>query len=91
MTNIDSFNFVRDAGLKNSNFLIWTGLRQSVPLRLRVHMPNFENILDLEDFMCRDYYHLLIKQKYEKPSKWAKLREEFNLEDKQVSEAFAMP
>ena len=90
MTNIESFNFVRDAGLKNSNFLIWTGLRQSVPLRLRVYMPNFENILDLEQFRCRDYYHLLIKEKYEKPSKWAKLKE-FNLEDKQLSEAFVMP
>ena len=90
MTNIESFNVVRDAGLKNSNFLVWTGLRQSVPLKLRVQVPNFENILDLEKFKCRDYYHLLIKQKYEKPDKWAKLREEFNLEDKQLSEAFVM-
>ena len=91
MTNIESFNVVRDAGLKNSNFLVWMGLRQSVPLKLHVQVPNFENILDLEKFKCRDYYHLLIKQKYEKPNKWAKLREEFNLEDKQLSEAFVMP
>ena len=42
--------------------------------------------------LCRDYYHLLIKQKYKKKTnKWAKLREEFNLEDKQLSEAFVMP
>ena len=54
-------------------------------------MPNFENILDLEKFKCRDYYHLPIKQKYEKPGRWAKLREELNLEDKQLSEAFVMP
>ena len=72
MTNIESFNVVRDSGLNNSNFLVWTGLRQSVPLRLRVHVPNFENILDLENFKCPDYYHLLIEQKYEKPNKWAK-------------------
>ena len=91
MTNIESFNVVRDSGLNNSNFLVWTGLRQSVPLRLRVHVPNFENILDLENFKCRDYCHLLIEQKYEKPNKWAKLREEFNIEDKQLSEAFVMP
>ena len=91
MTNIESLNVVRDAGLKTSNFLVWTGLRHSVPLRLRVHVPNFENILDLENCKCRDYYHLLIKQKYEKPNKSAKLREEFNLEDKQLSEAFVMP
>ena len=51
MTNIESFNVVRDAGLKNSNFLhvVWTGLRQSVPLKLHVYEPNFENILDLEN------------------------------------------
>ena len=91
MTNIGSFNVVGDAALKNSNFLAWTGVRQSVQLKLRVYEPNFENILDLEKFKCRDYYHLLIKQKYEKPNKWAKLREEFNLEDKTLSEAFVMP
>ena len=91
MTNIESFNVVRDSGLNNSNFLVWTGLRQLVPLRLRVRVPNFANIFDLENFKCRDYYHLLIEQKYEKPNKWAKLREEFNVEDKQLSEAFVMP
>ena len=91
MTNIESFNVVKDAGLKNSNILVWTGLRQSFPLKLRFHMPDVENIFDLENFKCRDYYHYLIKQKYEKPNKWAKLREEFNLEDKQLSEAFVMP
>ena len=67
------------------------GLRQSVPLKLHVQVPNFEHILDLEQFKWRDYYHLLMKQKYEKPNKWAKLREEFNLEDMQLSEAFVMP
>ena len=50
MTNIESFNAVRDAGLKNSNFLVWTGLMQSVPLKLRVYVPNFEHIFDLEKF-----------------------------------------
>jgi len=54
-------------------------------------VPNFENILDLENFKCRDYYHPLVEQKYEKPTKWAKLKEEFDLEDKQLSEAFVMP
>ena len=66
MTNIESFNVVKDAGLKNSNFLVWVGLRQSVPLKLRFHMPDVENIFDLENFRCRDYYHYLLKQKYEK-------------------------
>ena len=66
-------SYVGDAGLKNSNFLVRTGLRQSVPLKLRVHVPNFENAFDLEKFKCRDYYHL-VKQNYEKkkPIKCAK-------------------
>lgn len=68
MSNIESFNVIRDTGLKKSNFLVWIGLRQSAPLKLRLHMSNFENILDLENVKCRDY-HYLIKQKYEKPNK----------------------
>ena len=91
MSNIGPFNVVRDAGVTNSNFLVWTGLRQSVPLKLHQNMPNFKMIFDLENFKCRDYYCQLIKQKCEKPSKWAKLREEFDLVDEQVSEAFIMP
>lgn len=91
MSNIASLNVVRGAGLQSSNFLMWTGLRQSVPLKLRCNMPNLKVIFDLENFKCRDYYFHLIKQKYEKPSKWRKLKEEFSLEDKQVPEAFVMP
>ena len=91
MSNIASLNVVRGAGLKSSNFLTWTGLRQSVPLELRCNMPNLKVIFDLETFKCCDYYFYLIKQKYKKPSKWRKLKEEFNLEDKQVSEAFVTP
>ena len=91
MSNIASLNVVRAAGLKSSNFLMWTGLRQSVPLKLRCNVPNLKVIFDLENFKCRDYYFYLIKKKYEKTSKWRKLKEEFILEDKQVSGAFMMP
>ena len=40
-SNIESFNVLRSQGLAKSNFLEWTGLRQSVPLNLRVTLPNF--------------------------------------------------
>ena len=72
-------------------FLVWTGLMQSLPLNLRCNVHNSKVTFDLKNFKCRDYHFYLIKQKYEKPSKWRKLKEEFNLEDKQVSEAFVMP
>ena len=91
MSNIASFNVARGVGLKSSIFLVWTGLRQSLPLNLRCNVHNSKVTFVLENFKCRDYYFYLIKQKYEKPSKWRKLKEEFNLEDKQVSEAFVMP
>ena len=48
--SIESFDVVRDAGMKNNYFFVWTGLRQSVPLKLRSNMPNFKVILDLEIF-----------------------------------------
>ena len=73
--------------MTRSNFLIWIGLRQSVPLKLRVNIPNF-NFASLK---CHDYYYFLIKQKLEKPSKWVKLKKEFSLDDKQVAEAFLLP
>ena len=80
MSNIAYFDVVRSAGLKSFNFLV-PGLRQSVSFKLRCNVPNLKATFDLEKFKCRDYYYL-IKQKYERPSKWRKLKEEFNLEDK---------
>ena len=76
--NIDSFDAVRGEKLLNSNFLTWTGLRQSVPLNRQTRPPTFNVVLDWENFKCLDYYRLLIKLKYEKPKKWAKLGEGFD-------------
>jgi len=90
-SNIESFNVLRSEILTRSNFLVWTGLKQSIPLRLRVNISNFKVILDLESLKCHDYYCFLIKQKLEKPSKWVKLKNEFNLADEQVSGAFLLP
>ena len=45
----------------------------------------------LRNFKCRDYYRFLIKCKYEKPKKWAKLRQEFDLEDQHIAEAVLLP
>ena len=41
-------NVLKSEGLTRSNFLVWTGLRQSVPSKLCVNIPNFKVILDLE-------------------------------------------
>ena len=71
--------------------MTWTGLRHAVPLNLRTHPHSFTVTLDLENFKSRNYYSLLIKFKYEKPKKWAKIKEEFDLEDNCISEAFLLP
>ena len=49
----------------------------------KVFLPSLNKVIYL--------FIYLLKKKYEKPSKWRKLKEEFILEDKQVSEAFMMP
>ena len=61
-------------------------MRHAVPLNLRTHPHSFTVTLDLENFKCRNYYSLLIKFKREKPRKWTKIKEEFDLE-----EAFSLP
>ena len=89
-TNIDSFNIFEGEKSLTSNFLTWTGLRLAVSLNLRTHPHSFTVILDIENFKCRNYYSFLIKFKYEKLKKWAKIKEEFNLEDNCISEAFLL-
>ena len=65
ISRISSLNVFRSQGLTKSNFLEWSGLRQSVPLNLHVTLPNFKVVLDLKSFKCHDYYCFLIKQKME--------------------------
>ena len=48
-TNTDSFRVMKEQGLTNSNFLVWTGLRQSVPSKLRLNIQNFKTVNDLEN------------------------------------------
>ena len=80
-----------EKGSLNFNFLTWTGWRHAVPLILCTHPHSFTVTLDLENFKYRNYYSLLIKCKYEKPRKWAKIKEEFDLEENCISEAFSLP
>ena len=75
---------MKEQGLTNSNFLVWTGLRQSVPSKLRVNIQNFKTVNDLENYKCKNYYAHLIKFMYEKPGKWEKLSQEFYLREDQL-------
>ena len=64
-TNTQSFRKMKEQGLTNSNFLVWTGLRPSVPSKLRVNICNFKTLINLENYKCKNYYYHLIKFKYE--------------------------
>ena len=89
---IATFNAVKRQGLTKSNFMTWTGLRQSIPENLRTSTsPNFKVILDLETFQCRNYYSYLMKHVYERPRKWARLGEDFYSGDDQISDVFLLP
>ena len=91
-TNIASFNAVKRQGLTKSNFLTCTGLRQSIPQNLCTSTsPNFKLVLNLETFQCRNYYSYLIKHVYERPRKWARLSEDFDLGDDQISDLYLLP
>ena len=35
MNNLESYNSARREGLKNTNFVVWTGIRQAIPPELR--------------------------------------------------------
>ena len=75
---------MKEQGLTNSNVLVWTGLRQSVPSKLRVNIQNFKTVIDLENYKCKNYYTHLIKKKKKKPRKWDKLSQEFYLREDQL-------
>ena len=90
INNIESFNIMKQKGLV-SNFLIWTGLRKSVPLHLREYKSNSEMIFDLENYSCRHYYSSLIKFTYQRPKKWVMLADNFNLTEEQLSKTYLLP
>ena len=51
MTNLESYNCAKRKGLKHSNFLVWTGIRQAIPLDLKRIEVN-ENKLRSLEFQC---------------------------------------
>ena len=51
MTNLESYNGAKRKGLKHSNFLVWTEIRQAIPPELKRLGVN-ENKLWLLEFQC---------------------------------------
>ena len=51
MNNLKSYNSARREGLKSTNFLVWTGIRQAIPPELRTLEANVNELVSLE-FQC---------------------------------------
>ena len=102
--NIDSFD-IAARSIEKSNFLIWTGLRDSVPSHLKDNtirrspsstIPSFSTGLGNEDFCVntknsRDYYSLLIGKKAKLPNAITFLHRDFNLSEKELQQVFLLP
>ena len=99
MNNLESYNSAKRNGLKHTNFLVWTGIRQAIPQDLKLREVN-ENELKSLEFQCggklfhpltsrsKQFYELLISEKAKVSRGFSKWKEKFGLDDTTVSKAF---
>ena len=99
LNNIDSFKVINNK-VNKTNFLVWAGLRHSVPTSLKGNSAHseisFSIIIDNNDFdvtkkKSKHFYSLLISIKAQLPSAARKLQNEFNLTTSQVEQVFNLP
>ena len=101
--NIDSFE-IAVRNIEKSNFLIWTGLRDSIPSHLKDNtitrspsstMPSFSFCIGDEDFCVNTKkskdYSLLISKKAKLPNAITFLHRDFNLSEKELQQVFLLP
>ena len=74
---------------ENSSFKVI--FRQNIRNSTKWSVKCGSRFLQAAALKCPNYYCHLIRHKYEKPNKWPKLKEEFNLTEETVSEAFLLP
>ena len=101
MTNLESYNCAKRKGLKHSNLVVWTGIRQAIPPELKRLEVNENELWSLE-FQCgekvfnpltsksKHFYELLISKKVRVFRGFTKWKENFCLDDTAVSKAFLM-
>ena len=99
MINLESYNIAKTKGLKQSNFLVWTGICQVIPPNLKCLEFNENDFSSLE-FQCgekhfnpltsrsKHFYELLILRKARVSRVFIKWKEKFCLDDTAVSKAF---
>ena len=103
LNNTESFNLAKRNGLKDSNFLTWTGVRCAVPshLRIRSHEVNKDHVRSLQfkigdkifdPAFCKskDFYGLLISCKSTESRGFTKLKSKFSIDDVETKKAFSL-
>ena len=102
LNNTESFDVIVKK-IRNTNFLVWTGLRFSVPNYLEndkiTGTPSttsptltIENqVFDVMEKKSKQYYSLLIGKKAQLPSAASKVQKEFNFSLDQLKQLFILP
>ena len=100
--NLTSFNRITSL-IDKSNFLTWTGLRNSVPPKLRnldsnvtfdLSKPSFkysECVFDVSKAKSKHYYTLLVGAKARLPNNSMYLQREFNITKDQLEKSYHLP
>ena len=103
LSNTESFNLAKQNGLRDSNFLTWTGVRCAVPSHLRIrsrevnrdHVRSLQfkigdRIFDPALSKSRDFYGLLISSKATESRGFIKLKSKFSIDDVEAKKAFSL-
>ena len=102
LNNTESFDVIGKK-IRKTNFLVWTGLRFSVPNYLKNNIitatPSVTSpfltidhqAFDVMEKKSKQYYSLLIGKKAQLPSAASKLQREFNISLDQLRQLFILP
>ena len=104
LSNTESFKLAKHNGLKDSNFLTWTGVRCAVPshLKIRSREVNKDHVRSLQFKIgdkafdpvlskSRDFYSLLISCKATESRGITKLKSKFSIDDVETKKATDRP
>ena len=100
LNNIDSYNVILNI-INKTNFLVWAGLRHSIPSHLKTNTnPVLEislslminnKVFDVLEKTSKHYYTLLISTKAKFPNNAQVLKHDFNLNEEQLKKVFILP
>ena len=103
MSNTESLNLAKHNGLKNSNFLTWTGVCCAVPsdLKVRSREDNKDHVrklqfkisdktFDLALSKSSDFYGLLISFKVTESRGFTKCKSKFSIDDIETKKALLL-